>query len=179
MAIGLDSVLRCAKWWMVLGLLQVTYGSLREHNANVQVYSLNGKWALRNSNSSIKLYGDVPGCVHTALFSWGLIKDPNLRFNDIAYKWIARDEWIYSKEFTLSPNIRLWQKVVLVCEGIDTISTITLNNIPVMKTQNMFNRYTIDITKYILEKNYIEIKLESPVEWAKEKKHKSFLYYTS
>lgn len=169
MAIGLDSVLRCAKWWMVLGLLQVTYGSLREHNANVQVYSLNGKWALRNSNSSIKLYGDVPGCVHTALFSWGLIKDPNLRFNDIAYKWIARDEWIYSKEFTLSPNIRLWQKVVLVCEGIDTISTITLNNIPVMKTQNMFNRYTIDITKYILEKNYIEIKLESPVEWAKEK----------
>ncbi|XP_056422462.1 beta-mannosidase isoform X3 [Hyla sarda] len=62
-----------------------------------------------------------------------------------------------------------WQKVNLVCEGIDTISTIVLNNVSIAKTQNMFSRYTVDISKVVKEKNYIEIKIESAVDWAKEK----------
>nr|DBA28843.1 TPA: hypothetical protein GDO54_009135 [Pyxicephalus adspersus] len=134
MAIGWAPVLP-----LLWGLLQITSGNLLQHNSTVQVYSLNGKWALRNSNSSIKLYGDVPGCVHTAMFSWGLIKDPYISFNDIAYKWISHDGWIYSNEFTLPPNIR--------CASYNTT----------------------DITKYVSENNYVEIKFQSAVEWAKEK----------
>ncbi|XP_066430062.1 beta-mannosidase isoform X3 [Eleutherodactylus coqui] len=66
--------------------------------------------------------------------------------------------------------MRHWQKVILVCEGIDTISTVVLNTIPIAKTQNMFIRYTVDVTKIIKEENYIEIRFQSAVHWAKEKR---------
>ncbi|XP_075057126.1 beta-mannosidase isoform X2 [Mixophyes fleayi] len=97
------------------------------------------------------------------------LKDPYIGCNDVNYKWISEDEWIYSKSFTLPSEMRLWQKVTLVCEGIDTVSTIFLNTIPIVKTQNMFSRYTIDITKLVREENYIEIKFQSAVKWSKEK----------
>ncbi|XP_068087653.1 beta-mannosidase [Hyperolius riggenbachi] len=171
MATGGGSDLSFGKWWMVCGLLQIASGAWWEAEAEhaVQVYSLNGKWTIRNSNNSVMLYGEVPGCVHTALYSGGHIKDAYFRFNDIVYKWIGHDSWIYSKEFSLPPDIRFGQKIVLVCEGIDTVSTITLNNITIGKTQNMFSRYVIDITKIVSQKNYVEIKFQSAVEWAKEK----------
>ncbi|XP_075705877.1 beta-mannosidase [Rhinoderma darwinii] len=160
------------RFLLFIGLLQVTDGTPCSNHTNVLVFSLNGQWAIRNANSSIQLHGAVPGCVHTALSNGGLIKDPYIGFNDVNYRWIVHDEWTYSKTFTLPPQIRLWQKVILVCEGIDTISTILLNTILLAKTQNMFNRYTIDITKIIQKENYIEIKFQSAVEWAKEKSTK-------
>ncbi|KAM3937159.1 beta-mannosidase [Leptodactylus fuscus] len=150
-------------------LLQVFRGTICSNHTNSLVFSLNGPWAIRNSNSSIQLHGAVPGCVHTALFNCGIIKDPYIGFNDLNYKWIVQDEWTYSKTFILPSEIRHWQKVILVCEGIDTISTIVLNTIPIAKTQNMFSKYTVDITKIIKEENEIEIKFRSAVEWAKEK----------
>ncbi|CAH2301236.1 beta-mannosidase isoform X1 [Pelobates cultripes] len=157
------------EWWLLMGLVQLCSGTLTARNGSSQVISLNGKWEIQNSNSSVKLQGDVPGCVHSALYSWGIIKDPYIRFNDIAYKWIAHDEWIYSKTFTVPTEIRLLQRVSLVCEGIDTVSSISLNSILIGNTNNMFSRYTFDISKLIVEKNYIEIKFRSAVGWAKEK----------
>ncbi|XP_063774379.1 beta-mannosidase isoform X2 [Pseudophryne corroboree] len=162
------SVLR---WWcMALGWLHLISGYPQPAgDSTAHVFSLNGVWRVRNADSSVQLYGDVPGCVHTALSSWGTIKDPYIGFNDVKYKWIIQDDWIYSKSFTLPPNIRQWQKVTLVCEGIDTVSTILLNRIPIMKTENMFNRYTIDITKIVAEENSLEIKFQSAVKWSEEK----------
>ncbi|KAM8939420.1 beta-mannosidase [Pelodytes ibericus] len=167
--LGWTLLLSCIRWWLVIGIVQLSSGTPDSSNATLKVFSLNGKWDIQNSDSSIKLQGDVPGCVHTALSAWGIIKDPYIRFNDVEYKWIAQDEWMYSKAFTLPSEIRLFQKVILVCEGIDTISTIVLNNIPLGETNNMFNRYTFDISKLIADENYIKIKFRSAVSWAKER----------
>ncbi|XP_069599757.1 beta-mannosidase isoform X2 [Ranitomeya imitator] len=109
--------------------------------------------------------GTSAGSVHKL----PLVDDPYIGFNDINYKWIVQDEWAYSKTFTIPPEIRQWQKVILVCEGIDTISTIVLNTVPIAKTQNMFIRYTVDITKMIKAENHIEIKFQSAIDWAKER----------
>ncbi|XP_040274156.1 beta-mannosidase isoform X2 [Bufo bufo] len=157
------------RFLLCLGLLQAACGSPRSNHTNVLVFSLTGQWAIRNSNSSVQLQGAVPGCVHTALLNCGIIKDPYIGFNDVIYKWIAQDEWTYSKTFTLPPEIKQSQKVVLVCDAIDTISTVILNTIPIAKTQNMFNRYTVDITQIIKQENSLEIKFQSAVNWAKER----------
>uniref|UniRef100_A0A8C5PSX5 beta-mannosidase n=1 Tax=Leptobrachium leishanense TaxID=445787 RepID=A0A8C5PSX5_9ANUR len=154
----------------LLGLVQLSFGTFIASYGTAQVFSLNGLWDIRNAESSIKLEGHVPGCVHTALSARGVIKDPYYRFNDVAYKWIAHDEWIYSKAFKLPPEIRGLQKIILVCEGIDTVSAISLNSILVGKTDNMFSRYTFDISKLVAEENLIEIKFESAVRWAKDKR---------
>lgn len=105
------------------------------------VISLNGKWQLMNSNSSVSLSAEVPGCVHTALQRQGFISDPYYRFNDLAYRWISLDNWTYTTSFSVPTHVRGKGKAVLVFEGVDTVSTISLNGVTIGKTDNMFRRY--------------------------------------
>lgn len=39
-----------------------------------QTFSLSGKWILSDSNASVSLPAEVPGCVHTALQKQGYIQ---------------------------------------------------------------------------------------------------------
>uniref|UniRef100_A0A669QRU7 Beta-mannosidase n=1 Tax=Phasianus colchicus TaxID=9054 RepID=A0A669QRU7_PHACC len=106
-----------------------------------EVHSLRGIWRLGNGNGSLSLRGEVPGCVHTALLRRGLIQDPYNRFNDVLYRWISLDNWTYSRTFKTPFDVRKWQKVNLVFEGVDTVAHILLNNVTLGRTNNMFNRY--------------------------------------
>uniref|UniRef100_A0A8C4V2I5 Beta-mannosidase n=1 Tax=Falco tinnunculus TaxID=100819 RepID=A0A8C4V2I5_FALTI len=105
------------------------------------VRSLRGSWRLGNANGSVVLRGEVPGCVHTALHRRGLIQDPYYRFNDVMYRWISLDNWTYSRTFKTPFDIRKWQKVNLIFEGVDTVAQILINNVTLGRTDNMFNRY--------------------------------------
>uniref|UniRef100_A0A9J7XCE8 beta-mannosidase n=1 Tax=Cyprinus carpio carpio TaxID=630221 RepID=A0A9J7XCE8_CYPCA len=108
----------------------------------VDVISLNGKWQLMNSNSSVSVSAEVPGCVHTTLQRQGFIsQDPYYRFNDLAYRWISLDNWTYTTSFSVPSHVRGKGKAVLVFEGVDTVSTISLNGLTIGKTDNMFRRY--------------------------------------
>jgi hypothetical protein len=60
---------------------------------------LGGRWTVNNANKSISLYGNVPGSVHMALLENGTIQDPYFRFNDVNYRWIAYDNWTYTRTF--------------------------------------------------------------------------------
>uniref|UniRef100_A0A3B3T911 Beta-mannosidase n=1 Tax=Paramormyrops kingsleyae TaxID=1676925 RepID=A0A3B3T911_9TELE len=102
---------------------------------------LSGKWGLRNSNGSLSLAADVPGCVHSALLRQGLIQDPYYRLNDLAYRWISLDNWTYTTTFSVPRGTRQKQRVSLVFDGVDTVSTISLNDVIVGTTDNMFRRY--------------------------------------
>lgn len=152
-------VLLALCWWCEL--LQGLH-----HTPAPEVHSLQGRWGLCNANGSLVLEGDVPGCVHSALLQQELIEDPYYRFNDMAYRWISLDNWTYSRTFTLPTDISQWQKVNLICEGIDTVSEILLNNVTVGKTDNMFIKYNIDVTNVIKEINIIEVRLFSAVWYA-------------
>ncbi|KFO60594.1 Beta-mannosidase, partial [Corvus brachyrhynchos] len=119
-------------------------------------------------NGSVSLRAEVPGCVHTALLCRGLIQDPYYRFNDVMYRWISLDNWTYSRTFKTPFDVRKWQKVNLVFEGVDTVAQILLNNVTVGRTDNMFNRYSFDITSVIQEVNFVEVRFLSAVSYAAE-----------
>uniref|UniRef100_A0A8D1NIK7 Beta-mannosidase n=1 Tax=Sus scrofa TaxID=9823 RepID=A0A8D1NIK7_PIG len=131
--------------------------------------SLRGSWRIRSGNGSLELPGKVPGCVHSALFQRRLIQDPYYRFNDLKYRWIALDNWTYSKKFETPFDISKWQQVNLVFEGIDTVANVLLNNVSVGKTDNMFRRYSFDITHVIKAVNFIELHFQSAVLYARNR----------
>lgn len=59
----------------------------------------------------------------------GIIQDPYFRDNDIKYRWIALDEWTYETTFSVSKDCLVGSPtVLLVCEGLDTIASIYLND---------------------------------------------------
>ncbi|KAI7805656.1 beta-mannosidase isoform X1 [Triplophysa rosa] len=133
---------------------------------------LNGKWNLMNSNSSLSLSADVPGCVHTALQSQGFISDPYYRFNDLVYRWISLDNWTYTTSFSLPDHVRGKEKAVLVFEGVDTVSTISLNGVIIGKTDNMFRRYDFEVTGLLKDKeNLLQVWLTSAVIYASQRSH--------
>ncbi|XP_047711536.1 beta-mannosidase isoform X4 [Prionailurus viverrinus] len=138
--------------------------------------SLRGSWRIRSGNGSLELPGRVPGCVHSVLFQRGLIQDPYYRFNDLKYRWISLDNWTYSKKFQIPFNISKWQKVNLIFEGVDTVAKILLNSVPIGKTDNMFKRYSFDITTVVRNVNSLELRFQSPVLYAaqRSKAHTSY-----
>ncbi len=42
----------------------------------------------------------VPGSIYTDLIAAGVLGDPYFRFNDELYRWVAYDNWTYSRNFT-------------------------------------------------------------------------------
>ncbi|XP_054550588.1 beta-mannosidase isoform X2 [Talpa occidentalis] len=95
--------------------------------------------------------------------------DPYYRFNDLKYRWISWDNWTYSKEFKIPFNLSEWQKVIMIFEGVDTVSKILLNNITIGKTDNMFDRYSFDITRLLRAENRVELQFQSPVLYAAQR----------
>ncbi|XP_077996660.1 beta-mannosidase-like [Glandiceps talaboti] len=129
--------------------------------------SLNGKWTI--TNGSLTVDGAVPGSVHTALLDANKIKDPYYRFNDEAYRWIAWDDWTYTRTFTVSKDITSKSSVVLVTEGVDTIATVKVNGNVVGKTTNMFVKYVMDIKSAIKEReNTISVAFQSALQYANQ-----------
>ncbi|XP_070973400.1 beta-mannosidase-like isoform X2 [Oncorhynchus clarkii lewisi] len=132
--------------------------------------SLNRKWTIQNSNGSLSLPAEVPGCVHSALLKQGFIKDLYFRFNDVAYRWIALDNWTYTTTFSASTELRAKQRVQLVFEGVDTVASISLNGVVVGKTDNMFRRYDFSVGQLLREgENVVKVSLLSPVLYASER----------
>uniref|UniRef100_A0A4X2K2Z2 beta-mannosidase n=1 Tax=Vombatus ursinus TaxID=29139 RepID=A0A4X2K2Z2_VOMUR len=151
---------------LLLLLLLLAAASPGQSRPSSVGFSLAGSWLLRNRDGSVALEARVPGCVHSALLQHGLIQDPYYRFNDLNYSWISLDNWIYSKEFRIPFDFSKVRKVNLIFEGVDTVAEVLLNNVTVGKTDNMFNRYTFDITKEIRELNTIKLLFQSAVSYA-------------
>ncbi|MEU5905067.1 glycoside hydrolase family 2 protein [Micromonospora sp. NPDC047467] len=85
----------------------------------------------------------VPGCVHTDLLDAGLIPDPYLDDNELALAWIGRTDWVYQTTFVHQPGDD--ERVDLVCAGLDTVATLTLNGVEVGRTENMHRGYRFDV----------------------------------
>ncbi|MEV4197899.1 glycoside hydrolase family 2 protein [Micromonospora globbae] len=85
----------------------------------------------------------VPGCVHTDLLAAGLIPDPYLDDNERSLTWIGRTDWIYTTTFDHLPEDD--DRVDLVCAGLDTIATVSLNGVEVGRTENMHRSYRFDV----------------------------------
>src|SRR5688572_15466049 len=89
----------------------------------------------------------VPGCVHTDLLAAGLVPDPYLDDNENHLQWIGRTDWVYETVFDWAGT---GERVDLVCHGLDTVATITVNGVEVGTTVNMHRSYRFDVKALLL-----------------------------
>lgn len=114
-------------------------------------------------------FAAVPGTVHTDLLNNKLIDDPFYSDNELRLGWISECDWIYEKEFNLPEDYTLSSPVRLVFEGIDTIAEIFLNEISLGKVENMFRRFSFDITSILKPtKNKLAIVFHSALRTGQE-----------
>jgi beta-mannosidase len=93
--------------------------------------------------AGVAVCATVPGCVHADLLAAGLIPDPYLDDNETALAWIGHTDFSY--ELTFHHERTDAARVDLVCAGLDTVATVSLNGIPIGRTANMHRGYRFDV----------------------------------
>ncbi|MFU8850372.1 glycoside hydrolase family 2 protein [Micromonospora sp. SL1-18] len=107
----------------------------------------------------------VPGCVHTDLLAAGLIPDPYLDDNETRLGWIGRTDWVYETTFAAQPGDA--DRVDLVCAGLDTVATVTLNSTEVGRTENQHRGYRFDLGDLLRPgANTLTVRFDSPYRYA-------------
>ncbi|KAK7092217.1 beta-mannosidase-like [Littorina saxatilis] len=141
----------------------------RASSASVVRQDLTGVWTVFNNATGLSVQGRVPGTMYTALRDKDVIHDPYYRDNNIRMAWIGHENWTYARTFEVSSAMAQSQSVLLVAQGIDTVSTVVINGQHVGSTDNMFVTYTWEVKPYIKPgNNTIQLAFQSATEYARK-----------
>jgi beta-mannosidase len=133
----------------------------------MKIQSLTDAWEFRQKGEQEWLPADVPGGVHTDLLALGRIPDPFVGDNEKRVKWVAERDWEYHRQFTVEPELMQQPNIWLVCDGLDTLATVSLNGAELGYTKNMFRQYRWDVKAFLKAgKNDLQIAFDSPVRFA-------------
>ncbi|GAB3334757.1 glycoside hydrolase family 2 protein [Micromonospora halotolerans] len=107
----------------------------------------------------------VPGEVHTDLLAAGLIPDPYLDDNENRLGWIGRTDWVYETTVDWRPGDD--ERVDLVCAGLDTVATITVNGTEVGRTENQHRGHRFPVGPLLRPgANTLTVRFDSPYRYA-------------
>lgn len=132
-------------------------------------------WVLRAVNPPAglelpdRIRASVPGCVHTDLLAAGLIADPHQDENERQLDWVGHCDWEYQTTFDWDSAADAGPGAVtdLVCAGLDTVTTITLNGAAVGRTANMHRKYRFDVSEPLRSaQNTLTVRFDSPYRYA-------------
>jgi beta-mannosidase len=125
-------------------------------------------WVLTNANKSIKVSATVPGVVHLDLLKAGIIPEPYYRYGELNLSWVHLEpHWTYSLTFDGAELVRN-KTVLLRCEGLDTVATLTMNGEIIGSSMNMWHRPAWDVTGALVAgNNTLEVRFDSPSQTSK------------
>ncbi len=136
----------------------------------MKIQSLSGAWKFRQISTQEWLAATVPGGVHTDLLELGRIPDPFVGDNEKKVAWVAEQDWEYQTQFAADTDLLKQPQIFLVCDGLDTLATVSLNGQVLGKTDNMFRQYRWDVKPLLKPgQNELNILFNSPVRYGAEK----------
>lgn len=112
--------------------------------------SLCGEWVLSGGKFNTK--GNVPGSVYSILLNQNLIPDTYYRMNELAALELMDNEFTFTKNFNYK---KTGKKVLLICEGIDTLCDLYINDKFLAHTENMHRQYEFDLSNHLVDGNNV------------------------
>lgn len=138
---------------------------------------LNGEWKLEGNGYECK--GLIPGSVYSFLLDNKLIDDPYYRMNELSALELLDHDYVFSRSFEYKKEEKD-KRLLLCCEGIDTLSDIYINNKHIASTKNMHRTYEFDVSEaLIIGTNEIKIIVHSPNKYINEKFKEEKLWGTA
>ncbi|NLF33043.1 MAG: glycoside hydrolase family 2 protein, partial [Planctomycetes bacterium] len=129
----------------------------------MQTLDLGGRWQVCQDGGAIDIHATVPGCIHTDLIDAGVIGDPFWRDREDQITWIGEATWIYRRTFDVDGAFASRRRVLLRCEGLDTVATVTLNGVELGRTENQFRTWEFDVRgRLTVGTNELVIRFDSP-----------------
>ncbi len=126
--------------------------------------TLNGNWEMNEKGTEKYLEAVIPGSVISTLLLQRRIEDPFYRLNEYKAREIARKDYFFYREFEVLPELFEQEKIRLVCEGIDTLAKIYINEMYVGRANNMHRTWIFDVKNFLRSgTNFINIEFTSPI----------------
>ena len=136
--------------------------------------SLNGQWNMRPVGESAWHDAQVPGSVYGDFLCDGTIPDPFYRENELEAFALMDKDYEYRRSFTADSSLLSCQRVVLQCEGLDTLAHVFLNGVEIGYADNMHITWEWDVKTALRPgKNELLIRFDSPVQYALAEGEKS------
>ena len=128
--------------------------------------TLNGKWLFKEFNQKQWYEATVPGTVYTDLLNNHLMENPYWKDNEQAALKLMEKDYIYVKNFDISEEMIICNKILLHFDGIDTAAGIFLNGQKLAHVDNMHRIWEFDVKGYLKQsENELKIILESPLRY--------------
>lgn len=116
----------------------------------MQIIDLGGQWTLRRSDETTTQPAFVPGCVHQDLLESGRIPDWNWRDDEDRSQWVMEHDWIYERTIHLAEDFLAAGPVALVCDGLDTLAEVRVNDVVVLEADNMFRTWEVTVDDHLV-----------------------------
>lgn len=130
---------------------------------------LNGDWELRNDAGETLCPVEVPGSVVSGLYAAGKIEHPYYRENEYATRELFRKDYEFVRRFVADQDLLNEKELTLVCEGLDTLTEIFINDRKVADTNNMHRTYIFPVKEYVKQgENEIRIVFHSVLQYIKD-----------
>jgi len=111
----------------------------------------------------------VPGSVYRDLLDAGKMGDPYWRDNEDAALALMENDFEYVSVFRVAPEIRASERVILRCEGLDTLCEIWLNGHRIARMDNMHRTWEFPVKDHLREgENGIKVLFHSPTRFIRE-----------
>ena len=107
---------------------------------------LNGNWHMSGGGYSCD--GKIPGSVYSFLLENSLMDDPYYRMNELKATEILENDFDFERTFVIDPD---GNRILLHCDGLDTICKVYVNGKEVGEGDNMHRTYEFDITDAVVK----------------------------
>jgi beta-mannosidase len=158
----------------ILSLIVVLtlYNCKESQNIPLQL-NLDQNWEFKNVTDSIWFAAEVPGEVHSDLIRNNLIEDPFVKDNEFKLQWISEKDWEYKTQFTIDDKTFNKNNIELKFEGLDTYASVYLNDSLILKSNNAFREWNVDVKSIIKTENDLKIVFDSTTKQESIEKEKT------
>lgn len=130
---------------------------------------LHGKWQFRCTQDPLWHSATVPGSVLNDLLQNGMTEDPFYRENEYAARDLFEKNYEYQLDFEADAAFLQHERLTLICEGLDTLATVTLNGQVILQVDNMHRTWEADVKPYLKKGcNRIHVLFSSPLRFIRE-----------
>ena len=146
----------------------------------MQSVYLSGLWDVRSTDDEIQLQISVPGSLMQALEERGDFGEKGLFYRKNNRKALAAadHDYIFSSAFQVNRDFLKEERFFLECDGLDTLTTITINDIPIGSTENMHRGYVFPLNAILREgENYISISFSNTLKYITHKQQERMVMH--
>jgi len=137
---------------------------------------LQDNWQFKKVRDTTWNSAIVPGNVHSDLLQNKLIEDSSIGDNEKNLQWISKTDWEYKTTFTLDKETLQKKHLELNFKGLDTFASVYLNDSLILKSNNAFREFLVDVKSILKNENELRILFEKTSKYEEQEKTK--LNYT-